>query len=140
MFLLLAASGISQTMEDFKKADTLFVCFDHGKGQEKFVGRNRDHQPTVEEYYYFIDQSQYKYLIFPYDVASGKSAQVSKSYFRKHKKTFLNPSFIFNCSDLTELLGMLGRKKIIYLVDTELREGMMMIREVGVQSSVVYEE
>lgn len=139
ILLLLCVNALfSQSLENLKNTDTIYIYFNHCKNQEKFSQINIDNEKTGDIYFFYFNKSKESFL-------KCSHIYFLKPEIRKEKKSFLKRNKIINMNfkkkhNLNEIINVFNGNKKIYLIDkSDIKKNMLILKEVRVQSSIFYE-
>ncbi|CAC9973630.1 hypothetical protein [Flavobacterium panici] len=114
LFLININTIRSQSLENLKKSDTIYILFDHGKSQEKFF------EGSINPFYtFFFHNSIYKQFRFKHPITENYERITKQNVFLKNEKNKIIDGNFFSKYNTTELLDFFDNNRILYIIDTD---------------------
>jgi len=115
LFFLINLNVIfSQNLENLKKADTLYIKFDHGKNQEKFF------EGSINPFYiFFFHNSIYNQFRFKHLLTENYERITKQNIFLEKQKNKIIDGSFFSKYNTTELLDFFDKNRVLYIIDTD---------------------
>ena len=120
-----------------QKKEEIYVYFNHGKGQERFFQSTKNGLDKERPVYYIFYDSQSVYLIFAF-------AKIDNPEIRMEPKSLLKKANVITAEKLLSM-DLLAAQEIftgkkVFIIDTEeFKKDKIVLREVRVGSSLLYE-
>ncbi|MDI1254906.1 MAG: hypothetical protein PSV16_02305 [Flavobacterium sp.] len=137
IFMFLGYVLYAQKANSVKTYDTLYIYFNHGKGQEKFQEhiKSSDNKSN-DAYYIYFNENKMNYILLGHLIVDNPEVRhAKKSFLRKNKNKIIKASKLREY-DLKEALSIIG-SKIVYIIDEEdFHNGDILLREVRTGSSL----
>lgn len=104
----------SQSLENLKKTDTLYIKFNHGKNQEKFF------EGSINPFYtFFFQNSIYKQFRFKHIITENYESITKQNVFLEKQKNKIIDGNFFSKYNTTELLDFFDKNRVLYIIDTD---------------------
>lgn len=121
----------AQTTDLIKTTDTLYIYFDHNKGQEKFR-----YQPKGNIYYIYFNENERSNISFVTTGYEFPEVRQEKKCFLRRKKSKIITAVSLRNYEIKKAIGMI-ENSVIYIIDVEdFKKGIIILRQVRTATTV----
>lgn len=139
LIILFCVHSFSQSLEEIKKSDTLYIRFEKGKNLEHMFGRNNKNEKISDLFYFYLNKP-YSYVMFSHAYNLNPERKLcDKSFWSKNNQQIIDYSF-FQKYRLEEIVPILESKKKVYLIDNRRKSKNIILNEVRIFSTILHDE